>query len=233
MQRTPKLTWIGGAFFFDDHNEGQVEITRLSQRIQIRPFAKIGDKAGALFGQATYQPVEPRVADGRESGTRTSRRISTTPAGRTGSGTDILANPASFYDFVDSATYRRLDAQGQHPGARRRATRSSTSPRREASRAADSTPPRTEPGRAFSPEFAWSYEGGLKRTMAGGRVRANTAVFYNDYQDLQVQSFLRPGVPDISNAASATIKGVEIEVAAAPGRGRAARGPRLVARRDL
>ena len=27
VQRTPKLTWIGGAFFFDDHNEGQVEIT--------------------------------------------------------------------------------------------------------------------------------------------------------------------------------------------------------------
>ena len=55
--------------------------------------------------------------------------------------------------------------------------------------------------------------------MAGGRVRANTAVFYNDYQDLQVQSFLRPGVIDISNAASATIKGVEVEVVAAAGRG--------------
>ena len=27
VQRTPKLTWIGGAFFFDEHNEGQVEIT--------------------------------------------------------------------------------------------------------------------------------------------------------------------------------------------------------------
>ena len=55
--------------------------------------------------------------------------------------------------------------------------------------------------------------------MAGGRVRANTAVFYNDYQDLQVQSFLRPGVIDISNAGSATIKGIEVEVAAAAGRG--------------
>ena len=53
--------------------------------------------------------------------------------------------------------------------------------------------------------------------MAGGRVRANTAVFYNDYQDLQVQSFLRPGVLDISNAASATIRGIEFEVAAATG----------------
>ncbi len=66
VQRTPKVTWIGGVFLFEDHNEGQVEITVLSIAIQIRPFAKIGTKAGALFGQASVQPVEPRVADGRE-----------------------------------------------------------------------------------------------------------------------------------------------------------------------
>jgi iron complex outermembrane receptor protein len=70
------------------------------------------------------------------------------------------------------------------------------------------------PGEAVNPEFAWSYEGGVKRTIAGGRARVNTAVFYTDYQDLQVQSFLRPGVPNISNAASAGITGVEIEAAA-------------------
>ena len=68
--------------------------------------------------------------------------------------------------------------------------------------------------------------------MAGGRVRVNTAVFYNDYQDLQVQSFIRPGVLDISNAASATIRGVEVEVAAARGAACSSRAP-LLARRDL
>jgi outer membrane receptor protein involved in Fe transport len=51
----------------------------------------------------------------------------------------------------------------------------------------------TAPGGAFRPEFAWSYEGGLKRTMADGRVYVNTAVFHNDYKDQQVQTFLRPG----------------------------------------
>ena len=54
VQRTPKLTWIGGAFFFDEHYEGQVEITLYRLQTQSRPFAKIGVKAGALFGQATY-----------------------------------------------------------------------------------------------------------------------------------------------------------------------------------
>jgi iron complex outermembrane receptor protein len=75
-----------------------------------------------------------------------------------------------------------------------------------------------ESQRTFNPEFAWSFEGGLKRTMAGGRVRVNTAVFSNDYRDLQVQSFLRPGVIDVSNAGSATIRGIEVEAAAASGR---------------
>ena len=69
------------------------------------------------------------------------------------------------------------------------------------------------------PEFAWSYEGGVKRLIAGGRARVNTAVFYTDYQDLQVQSFIRPGVPYISNAESAGITGVEVEAAASAWRG--------------
>ena len=50
--------------------------------------------------------------------------------------------------------------------------------------------------------------------MADGRVYVNTAVFYNDYKDLQVQTFLRPGVVYISNAASATITGLELEATA-------------------
>ena len=61
VQRTPKLTWIGGAFFFDDHNEGRVEITVYPAATQIRPFAKIGADARALFGQATYS-VSDRVS---------------------------------------------------------------------------------------------------------------------------------------------------------------------------
>ena len=75
------------------------------------------------------------------------------------------------------------------------------------------------PGGAFRPEFAWSYEGGLKRTMAEGRVRVNAAAFYNDYQDLQVQTFIQTGVVLVSNAASATIKGLEVEAAATVRRG--------------
>ena len=49
VQRTSKLTWIGGAFFFDDHDEGQVEITLYPTGTQIRPFSTIDAKRlGAL-----------------------------------------------------------------------------------------------------------------------------------------------------------------------------------------
>jgi iron complex outermembrane receptor protein len=39
----------------------------------------------------------------------------------------------------------------------------------------------------------------------------NFAVFQTDYTNLQVQTAIRPGVIDISNAAAATIRGVEFE----------------------
>jgi len=85
VQRTPKLTWIGGVFLYEDHNEGQVEITVFPIATQIRPFAKIGTNAGALFGQATLS-LSSRVsltAGARYTG---SRRISMRPAASTGLG---------------------------------------------------------------------------------------------------------------------------------------------------
>jgi iron complex outermembrane receptor protein len=68
-----------------------------------------------------------------------------------------------------------------------------------------------EPGLGYAPEWAWSYEGGLKTRLADGRSHLSLAAFYTDYRDLQVQTAVRPGVIDISNAAEATIRGVELE----------------------
>jgi iron complex outermembrane recepter protein len=80
------------------------------------------------------------------------------------------------------------------------------------------------PGRGYAPEWAWSYEGGVKSDVAGGRARVNLAVFYTDYTDLQVQTAIRPGVIDISNAAAATIRGVELETATRLGQSLSAGG---------
>ena len=132
-------------------------------------------------------------------------------------GTAILANPDSFYDFVDRATY---DAWTPKASIQFQASPETfvyfSATRGFKSGGLNSTA--MAPGGAFQPEFAWSYEGGLKRTMADGRVYVNTAVFYNDYKDLQVQTFVGPGLIQVSNAASATISGLELEATAAVGR---------------
>jgi iron complex outermembrane recepter protein len=213
VQRTPRLTWIGGVFFFEDDNEGQVEITVYPIATQIRPFARIGTHAAAVFGQATYT-VSSRVsvtAGARYTGEQ--KDLDAT-GGEYRLGTAMLTSPDTFYDFAERATYDawtpRISLQVQ--GSRAAFVYVSAT---RGFKSGGFNPAAREAGRGFSPEFAWSYEGGLKGTVAGGLVRANTAVFYSDYQDLQVQSFLRPGVPDISNAASATIRGIEFEMAGA------------------
>jgi iron complex outermembrane recepter protein len=221
VQRTPKLTWIGGAFFFDEHYEGQVEITvYYPSQFQTRPFAKNGVKAGALFGQATYSLTRGVSLTGGVRYTDEQKDLDNT-GGVYRLGTAVLAIPTSFYDYVDDATYQAWTPKGSIQVQVSRDTFVYVSATRgfKSGGFNQFNPTAPESERAFNPEFAWSFEGGLKRTMASGRVRVNTAVFSNDYRDLQVQSFLRPGVIDVSNAGSATIRGIEVEAAAASRRG--------------
>ena len=71
-------------------------------------------------------------------------------------------------------------------------------------------------GQGFDPEYLWSYEAGIKSDLLDRRLRLNATGFYYDYTNLQVQSFLTPGVIDITNAADAKVKGLEIEVLTRP-----------------
>ena len=80
-------------------------------------------------------------------------------------------------------------------------------------------PSSTVPGRGYAPEWAWSYEGGWKGTLMGGRSRFATSAFIMDYTNLQVQTPIGIGVFDIRNAAAATIRGVEVENTSRIGRG--------------
>ncbi|MEM6651185.1 MAG: TonB-dependent receptor [Pseudomonadota bacterium] len=73
----------------------------------------------------------------------------------------------------------------------------------------------------FKPEFVWAYEAGLKSSWNDGRLIANAAYFYNDYTDIQVTSFGADPVSGVfvdlfTNAAAATIQGLELEVLAKP-----------------
>ena len=68
----------------------------------------------------------------------------------------------------------------------------------------------------FGPETIWSYEGGIKADLLDRRLRANLSLFKYDYKDLQVQALIGPGLVSIGNAATADVKGAELELSARP-----------------
>ncbi|MDH4066785.1 MAG: TonB-dependent receptor, partial [Acidobacteriota bacterium] len=79
--------------------------------------------------------------------------------------------------------------------------------------------PASLPGsEAYDEERAWLFEGGVKGELAGGRVSASAAVFYIDWNDMQlnVPNPFVPGQFYIANVGTARSRGVELELAARP-----------------
>jgi iron complex outermembrane receptor protein len=68
----------------------------------------------------------------------------------------------------------------------------------------------------YGPEFLWSYEVGLKSQWLENRLRVNLDAFYYDYSDLQVELFTPPASAFTQNAAAASVKGIEAEIAGRP-----------------
>ena len=70
----------------------------------------------------------------------------------------------------------------------------------------------------YDPEKVTSYELGLKTVLADGRVVLNVAGFYDVHKDIQLSIFRATGAAAsvIRNAASADIKGIEIETVVQP-----------------
>ncbi len=70
---------------------------------------------------------------------------------------------------------------------------------------------------SFNPEKLTDYEIGLKSDFLDERLRLNTAVFYYDYKDLQVNRIYGDQIgASLQNAAAARLYGVELEINAAP-----------------
>ena len=71
---------------------------------------------------------------------------------------------------------------------------------------------------AYGEEHTWNVEGGLKTSLASGRVTANATVFFTDWTDLQL-NVPNPQVPAqfyIANVGGASNAGIELEVLARP-----------------
>jgi iron complex outermembrane receptor protein len=74
-------------------------------------------------------------------------------------------------------------------------------------------------GFAFDPEKVTQYEVGTKVDLLDRRLRINAAAFYSDYKNQQIGQNNAQFIYVFQNAAKATIKGIELEVTAAPTHG--------------
>ncbi len=65
----------------------------------------------------------------------------------------------------------------------------------------------------FKPEFAETSEIGLKTQLLDNQLLVNTAIFYTDYEDIQL-NFQEQASPVLRNAGTATLQGIEVEAQA-------------------
>ena len=198
------IRWTGGVFAFKDvdrqPNLSEIRFAGLNNTLNPR----IEGRNIAAFGQANV-PLGARLA--AIVGIRYSRdRKTMDNAGRTIAGDRILAS-FQYRDSTSAAAWTpkfALDYQiSERTFAYGSATRGYKSGGFNLSAA--------EARGGFAPEWAWTYEAGVKSSPLNERARLNGAVYFTDYTDLQVQTPLRPGVVDIRNAAAATIRGIELE----------------------
>ena len=204
-----RLSWLAGVFLFEETDRQPTTVGLGGPRLVNRLLPKVNANASALFGQTTIE-LRPRVsvtAGLRYSDER--KRIENAGRLSTMEPPETVVS-GSAYDYVDRIAYSawtpRLALE-----VRARANMLAYVSAARGFKSGGFNLSSTEPGRGYAPESAWSYEGGLKTDLAGGRARANVSAFAMDYKDLQVQTPIRPGVLDISNAAAATIRGVEAE----------------------
>lgn len=68
----------------------------------------------------------------------------------------------------------------------------------------------------FDSDSLWSNEIGMKAFFLDNRLQANVAVFFQDWEDIQLTRFTASGLNYTDNAGDASSNGVEIEVVALP-----------------
>jgi iron complex outermembrane receptor protein len=221
-RQSERLTWVSGLFLFREENDQALWVDQSQARAQIRLEPLVDAASSALFGEATID-VAPRLS--LVAGLRYTheRKEIDNAGGRYTLDPPIVPVPGSRYAYSDAISHSawtpRMGVELQLPDrgiAYVSATRGFKSGGFNLSS--------TSRGLGFAPEWAWSFEGGVKLDLFGGRARMNAAAFHMDYTNLQVQTPVAVGVFDIGNAASATVRGVELEAGAGIGRGLTAAG---------
>ena len=213
----PRLTWVGGVFLFDEFDHQSFWVDQPAAGIQVRLDPRVDATSRAVFGEATVGLTSRLSATAGGRYTREEKGIDNA-GGRYSLGAAEAAVPGSVYGYSDSIIHSAwtpkvgLELKLPHDALGYvSATRGFKS--------GGFNPSSPAVGRGYAPEWAWSYEGGWKGAIMGGRSRLAVSAFVMDYTNLQVQTPIGIGIFDIRNAAAATIRGVEVENTSRIGRG--------------
>ncbi len=212
-----RLTWVGGVFLFSESDHQTIWSDQPAGPFQRQLDPRVTATSRAVFGQATIKVTSLLSATAGIRYTHEGKDIDN--AG----GLHALEDPnppipGAIYSYSDSIAHSawtpKVGLEMKLPNgalAYVSATRGFKS--------GGFNPSSTAAGRGYAPEWAWSYEGGWKGALMGGRSRFGLAAFFMDYTDLQVQTPIGIGILDIRNAAAATIRGIEVENTSRLGRG--------------
>jgi iron complex outermembrane receptor protein len=221
-QQRRRMKWIGGLFLFGEDDRQPTVIDFQTQRLDNTLDPSVTATSAAVFGEAQVDLVARLSAT---AGLRYSDEGKTIAnSGRFATqDTPVQTVPGTAYSYTDEISNAawtpkfgldlRVSDNVLLYGSATRGFKSG-----------GFNPTSNTAGRGYAPEWAWSYEAGLKSSVWRGRTNINVAAFHTDYTDLQVQTAIRPGVIDISNAASARIDGLEVESATRLARGLQAGG---------
>jgi iron complex outermembrane recepter protein len=203
------IIWTSGVFGFGDRDRQPLLVELPSAGLNNTLQPEVEGNIFAVFGQARL-PLGSRV--GAIVGLRYSRERKTMDnAGETTAGDRVVAS-FQYRDTTSAAAWTPKFGLDYQFDERTFAYASAT--RGYKSGGFNSTA--RDAGGGFAPEWAWTYEVGLKSSPLSQRVRLNGAVYFTDYTNVQVQTPISPGVLDIRNAATATIRGFELEAEVQP-----------------
>lgn len=215
------FNWLVGGYYSDGKNESDICLGLfLDCAVPFPPFninsaGKLTTKAYAVFGELSYAMFDDRLVatvGGRYFNDK--RRLSGidryTALPTSDRGTFDTFNPRANLSFKitdDILVYGNV-AKGFRSGSFQ------TEAQAAAASAALGIPVST----AVQPDKVWSYEFGAKGKLFDGLITLDSAVYWIDWSDIQLQSTLN-GVATVTNGGNARSKGVDLGIILKPAQG--------------
>jgi iron complex outermembrane recepter protein len=229
-KKTGRLTWLVGAYYFDeDINIDLLNNTSLQAAagrvlpavpIQVIIDADVETNSWALFFSSNYALTDQLSLIVGARYTDEEKEISGCGASSALGGASAVCRPDEKNELSENAITPKIGLEYQYSedlfyyGTVSRGYKSGGFNFGYF----NAGPPATgfsHPDAEFDPEYLTAYEIGAKSDWFDNRLRANATLFYYDYEDLQIQSF-QNAVATISNADESAITGAELEITYTP-----------------